>query len=68
MGLMRWLPKAHLYVHGSTTSSLLVPLANIPQMHFLFPFFPESFLLFHVVSLLNEAPGVLLQPSQKPLE
>lgn len=34
----------------------------------LFPFSPEPSLLFHVVSLLNEAPGVLLQPSQEPLE
>lgn len=34
----------------------------------LFPCSPEPSLLFHVVSLLNEAPGVLLQPSQEPLE
>lgn len=34
----------------------------------LFPFSLEPSLLFHAVSLLTEAPGVLLQPSQKPLE
>lgn len=34
----------------------------------LFSFSPESSLLFNVVSFLNEAPGVPLQPSQKPPE